>query len=147
MANKIILSENQLNMLYNKYRASYQNKSMLLRNRYGISMWGKPLSKMQFEAQYIGYSNDIMREKGWNTVKDTVVIDKIVERQSTEFSEAQAKAYQSGMREKGKFLTMREVYNTAPEAIKKYNEELKSSGITNAKERKRIISNAFFGSQ
>lgn len=147
MANKIILSEKELNMLYNKYRASYQNKSMLLRNKYGISMWGKPLSKMQFEAQYIGYSNDIMREKGWNTVKDTVVIDKIVERQSTEFSEAQAKAYQNGMREKGKFMTMREVYNTAPESIKKYNDELKSSGITNAKERKKLISNAFFGSQ
>ena len=147
MANKIILSEKELNMLYNKYRASYQNKSMLLRNKYGISMWGKPLSKMQFEAQYIGYNNDIMREKGWNIVKDTVVIDKIVERQSTEFSEAQAKAYQNGMREKGRFMTMREVYNTAPEAIKKYNDELKSSGITNAKERKRLISNAFFGSQ
>jgi hypothetical protein len=147
MANKIILSEKELNTLYNKYRASYQNRQILQRNKYGISMWSKPLSKIEFEAQYIGYSNDIMREKGWNTVKDTFVIDKIVERQATEFSEAQAKAYQNGMREKGKFLSMQEVYKTAPETVKKYNEELKARGVNDSYERKKLISNAFFGSE
>ena len=134
-----------LDDMYRKYLSSYGNKSKILRNDYGIAMWDKKYSKEEFSAMYEATARTMIAEKGWTKIKDTVVIKAMVDRQATEMSEAQAKAFQKGMREQGKYMTLTEIYKTAPEQIRELYEQMTEDGI-DVYERKAIISSAFFGS-
>lgn len=136
-----------LDEMYNKYLSSYGNKARELRKNYGIGMWDVKYTKQEFQAMYEAQARTLMIEKGWDKINDKVVIRNLVERQSTELTEKQAKAFQKGMKEQyGEHYTMKDIYTAAPDKIKEMYERLAEDGITSSYERKAIISAAFFGS-
>lgn len=141
----LTLSGKALDEMYRKYLSSYGNKSRAIKNEYGMPMWDRKYSKEEFSAMYEATARTMIAEKGWAKIKDTVVIKAMVERQATEMSEAQAKAFQKAARDKGKYMTIAEIHKTAPEQIKELYEQMVADGI-DVYERKAIISSAFFGS-
>ena len=110
MAEQIWLVGKSLDEAYGKYLASYRNKQKELKNKYGISMWDTRFTKIEFQHKYAAQANDLMSDNNWQKVKDTVVVRKLVERQATELTESQAKAFQRGMATKGKYMTLGEIY-------------------------------------
>lgn len=142
----LTLEGKALDEMYKKYLSSYGNKAHELRKEYGIGMWDPKYTKAEFQAMYEAQARTMMIEKGWDRINEKVVIRGLIERQATEMTEAQAKAFQKGMREQyGKFYSMKDIYTTAPEVIKEKYAELAAEGVPTG-ERKAIISSAFFGS-
>lgn len=125
MAIDNILTGAALDEAYNKYLASYRNREKLLKQEYGLSMWDTKYSKVEFQNMYSAMANDLMADKGWKSVSDKVVIRNLIERQATELSEKQAKAFQRGMAKAGKYMTLAEVYKLAPGQMFEMNEQLK----------------------
>lgn len=145
--NELTLTGKALDEMYSKYLSSYGNKARELRKNYGIGMWDVKYTKQEFQAMYEAQARTLMIEKGWDKINDKVVIRNLVERQSTELTEKQAKAFQKGMKEQyGEHYTMKDIYTAAPDKIKEMYERLAEDGITSSYERKAIISAAFFGS-
>lgn len=143
---KLTLEGRELDDMYRKYLSSYGNKQKTQKQELGVGMWMERYSKEEFKAMYEAQARTMMLEKGWNKVNDKVVVRALVERQSTELTDAQAKAFQQGMKQQGKYMTMSEIHNTAPEQIKAMYEKMIEDGITDSYERQRLISAAFFGS-
>lgn len=142
---ELTLEGKELDEMYRKYLASYGNKARLLKKDYDLGMWDIKYSKAEFKAMYEATARTIMSEKGWYKINEKFVIRNMVERQATELTEAQALAFQKGMRDKGKYMTLKEVYKTAPELIKQMYDQLAEDGV-DVEQRKAIISSAFFGS-
>lgn len=142
----LTLEGKELDDMYRKYQSSYGNKQKLLKSDYGIKMWMERYTKQEFKALYEATARSLMLEKGWTKVNDKVVIRYMVDRQSTELTEKQAQAFQKGMKEKGEYYTLREIYQTAPDKIKEMYDKLTEEGIGDSYQRKAIISSAFFGS-
>ena len=92
-----ILTKEELNTLYKRYSAAYDDKKRRLRSRGYISqMYDEKLTKTQFDALYTAAGNTMDLKKmtfGSNKAKSSAIIDMIVERQATEFSPAQAEAF------------------------------------------------------
>lgn len=141
----LTLRGKELDEMYKKYLSSYGNKAHELRKAYRIGMWDRKYSKEEFQAMYEAQARTMMIEKGWDKINDKVVIRSLVDRQSTELTEKQAKAFQEGMKLQGKHYTMKEIYTAGPDKIKEMYEKLGEQGVS-ATERKAIISSAFFGS-
>lgn len=145
--NELVLTGKALDEMYGKYLSSYGNKAKELRKNYGIGMWDTKYTKQEFQVMYSAQARTLMIEKGWNKISDKVVIRSLVERQSTELTEKQAKAFQKGMKEQyGEYYSMKDIYTTAPEKIKELYDRMERDGITDTYEKKAIISSAFFGS-
>lgn len=141
----LTLRGKDLDTIYKKYLSSYGNKQSNLKKEYGIGMWDKKYTKEEFSAMYEATARTMIAEKGWTKVKDTVIIREMINRQATELSDSQAKAFQKGMRDQGKYMTLAEIHQTAPEQIKAMYDQLVADGV-DTYERKAIISAAFFGS-
>lgn len=144
--NDLTLSGKELDTAYKKYLSSYGNKAATIKREYGLKMWDEKYNKETFAALYEASARTMMLEKGWDKIKDTTVIKFMVDRQATELTDAQARAFQEGMRQQGKYMTIKEIYKSAPELIKEMYEQLKASGVQSSYERQTIISSAFFGS-
>lgn len=142
----LTLEGKELDEMYRKYLASYGNKQKTLKQDYGVKMWLERYSKEEFKAQYEANARTMMLEKGWTKINDKVVIRNVIERQATELTEAQAKAFQKGMREQGKFMTLAEIHQNGAEQIAQMYDELIENGVTDSHQRRKLISAAFFGS-
>ena len=142
----LTLEGKELDEMYKKYSSSYGNKNRALKNEFGIGMWDKKYTKAEFQAMYEAQARTMMAQKGWDKIDEKVVIRGLIERQATELTEAQAKAFQKGMKETyNKHYTMKEIYTAAPEKIREMYEQLKTDGYSSS-DAKAIISSAFFGS-
>lgn len=89
----LTLRGKDLDTIYKKYLSSYGNKQSNLKKEYGIGMWDKKYTKEEFSAMYEATARTMIAEKGWTKVKDTVVIREMINRQATELSDSQAKAF------------------------------------------------------
>ena len=145
------LSAQDLKVLYRRYSEAYDDKKRRLKARGIITeMYDRKYTKEEFDNIYTAAGNtfDIEKQKfSSEKAKANAIIDKLVERQATEFSHDQAAAFQKAYREReGKDIAMKEVYRDGPKMIKALNEKLKADGITDGNERQRLIGMAFFGS-
>lgn len=135
----------ELDVLYKRYRAQYKDKEKYMRRK-GIIMWDKLYTKEEFQAMYAAAANDTRKRYASEKAKSERIIDYLVDRQATELSHAQARAFQKAFKEReGRDISLREVYKDAPGLISEMNTKLKEEGYS-GKERASIISAAFFGS-
>lgn len=138
----------ELDTLYKRYVSEYNDKAASLKRK-GISMYVGRYSKIEFQNMYAAFANDITKKFGSEKAKASYIIDKMVDRQSTEFTKAQAMAYQKAFKEAyGKDITLKEIYRTTEQIkaqMSEMNEKLIGEGL-NSSDRQLLISAAFFGS-
>lgn len=104
----------ELSRLYNRYRAEYKDKAMHMKKN-GMTMYDTMLSKLEFQSMYAAAANDMEKKFASEKAKSDRIIDYIVDKQATELSHDQAKAFQKAYElEKGKNISLKEVYKQAP---------------------------------
>lgn len=146
-----ILTKEELKTLYKRYSAAYDDKKRRLRNRgYIDKMYSDKLTEIGFDRLYTAAGNTMDLKKmtfASNKAKSSAIIDMIVERQATEFSHAQAEAFQKAYEKReNKPISIKDVYRYGPQYVNDLNDKLKKDGINDGNERKRIIAMTFFGS-
>lgn len=135
----------ELTRLYKRYRSQYNDKAHHMAKK-GMTMWDKIMSKTEFQAYYAAAANDLTKKYASEKAKSERVIDYIVDKQATEISHEQAKAYQKAQKDKGIDISLRKIYTDLPTMLREENERLLKEGVTNSSERKAIIATVFFGS-
>lgn len=113
-----ILKGKDLDYAYTRYRSAYKDKASHMKKK-GLVMYDTMLSKIEFADMYAAAANDVFKKNyASESAKAARVIDYIVDRQATELTQEQAKAYQKAYKEMyGKDITLKEIYKTT-DAIK-----------------------------
>lgn len=148
-ADNLLIGKN-LDTAYKSYSAKYDDAARRMKSR-GFNMFIEKLTKVEFQAKYAAYANQIEEDTGkvrWGSEKaklDTIV-KSMVDDQRYELSHKQARAYQKYMESEGVYLSLDEIYRDLPEQLKHYNEQLKVQGVVKGEERRALIAAAFFGS-
>ena len=145
-----ILTGKDLDYMYTRYKSAYKDKAANMKRK-GMVMYDTMLSKIEFADMYTAAANDVVKKNySSEKAKATRVVDYIVERQTTEFTKAQAEAYQKAYKETyNKDITLKEIYkntDTIKAQLNDLNTKLIMDGIESGAERAAIISAAFFGS-